>query len=114
MSHKDNEDEMSVRVALLGVPLRGGTVLLTDSGMVVRCDTPPGVGEIVEVDLYLPGNSGPVPARAIVRQRTVGSLLAGFRAQFVDLDSALRSALALCVLRDSREGGFGQLAARTI
>jgi hypothetical protein len=110
----DDENEMCVRIALLDVPLRGATVLLTDSSIVVRCDTPPAVGEIVEVDLFLPGSSDAVPARAIVRQRTVGTFLAGFRAQFLDLDAAVRSALALCVLRDSRTGGFGHLPANTI
>jgi hypothetical protein len=105
-----NGEGFSVRIAIGGVEMRGETVLLTRSGVVVRCEEPPAVDSVVVLDVYLPGNGKALEARALVRQRLQDGWLAGFRAQFIGLDPVVRDALAPHL---SRTGGLLPVPVKT-
>jgi hypothetical protein len=114
MRRSHESENVSLRIAVGGVQMRGNTVLVTESGVVIRCSHPPPVAAILSLDLYLPGNPESIPVRAVVRQRVDDGWVAGFRAQFVDLDATVRSALAMCALHSARESGFGELTAKAV
>jgi hypothetical protein len=88
-----------------------GSVLLTPSGVVVRCNHPPRVDTVVAVKIELPERRDPLSVRAIVRQSIDSGCAKGFRAEFTELDREARSAIALHLLGSSLAGVSGKSAA---
>ena len=100
-----------VRVLDANSALQGRSVLLTPSGVVVRCNHPPRVDTVVAVEIDLPERRDPLSVRAVVRQSIDSGCAKGFRAEFTELDRDARSAIALHLLGSSLAGGSGEIPA---
>jgi len=91
-----------IRFATGEVAVQTTTRELSDSGVLVRCLTPPPTGTALEMKLYLPGSREALHVAAVVREHSPAGQDPGFWAEFVGAGDEQRARIVDVIARRNR------------